>query len=78
VGAGFHLDDDAVLHEGDAGVVGVNRAGGPRRAFEVEAPVGAGKELLLQGALEGIAANAELDGAGGRSSGGQQQKAAGG
>jgi len=73
-GVGLDADHDAVLVEGELGVLGIGEAGGIEVPFEVVAAVRAGEELLLQGALESVAADAHFHGAG--SDGADQGEAA--
>ena len=63
---GFEGDDDAgvavVVEKLEFGVVGVGKAGALGVSLDVVTALGATKELLLEGAFEGIAADAELNG----------------
>ena len=72
---GFDADHDAVLREAELGVVGVDGTGGFGSPFEEVAAVGTAEELLLQGALEGVAADLQFHGAGMECREGQEQKA---
>jgi hypothetical protein len=64
-GVGLNADDDSVLVKGEFWVLDIGEAGGLGGSFEVVATVGSGKELLFEGALEGVAADAHFDGMGG-------------
>jgi len=63
-GVGLNPDYNAVFDKGELGVLCVNEAGGLGVAFQVIPAFGAAEKLLFQGALQGIAADLELDGAG--------------
>src|ERR1035437_374973 len=63
-GMGFDAHDDAVLGESEFGVLDIGEAGGLGVAFEVIAAVGSAKELLFEGALDGVAAHLHFDGVG--------------
>ena len=69
---------DAVLGEGQSGVVGVDRAAGVGVALQVIAAVGAAEQLLAEGALEGVAADLELDPVAGERGQHQEAKSPGG
>jgi hypothetical protein len=71
LGAGVDVDDDAVVLEGDVGVVGVDVAGRMGVAAHVVAAIGSVEELCAEGALEGLGGDLDLDGASG--CGGQEE-----
>jgi hypothetical protein len=60
----FDSDNEAILDEGELGLLGVGKARGLGASLEVIMAVGTAKELLLKGAFDGVAADAHFDGAG--------------
>ena len=65
LGASVDMDEDAVVAEGDLGVVGVNEAGGGGGAADVVTSVGGVEELGAEGSFEGLGGDADFGGLGG-------------
>jgi hypothetical protein len=58
--AGVDVDDNAVLHEGDARRIGVDEAGGAAIATKIVTPIGSIEELGFEGALQRLGGDADL------------------
>ena len=77
-GTGVDADDEAVVAEGELGVIGVDEAGGVGVAAEIEAGFGGGEDLGDEGALEGGGGDADFDGVSGeRQKGKGEEESAG-